>query len=164
MKEKIIIVTGGESSAKSSYLTKLAEKMFIEGNIPGGIISKRIIKEGKTSGYYAVDVTTSERKLLCTIANSNNGTGANQYYYKEDTIKYGNLKIIMSSETRNCTFIDEIRENELNGEGWAYGLNHALKAVVKSVDKHLLLSVNREILDDFIALYNICNYHLEDLD
>ena len=61
-RRKVIVVTGGVGEGKTTLVKELVAVLKEKGIQAGGIITERIMEEGRTIGYDLVDIATGTRK------------------------------------------------------------------------------------------------------
>ncbi len=125
-KRRCVIVYGHIGSGKTLFAGQLATALDKQGVKVGGIVSPRILDEGKTVGYRVQDIETSEEQLLATLHPL--GIPIGKFYLSEKVLGFAQVAIERAASTAQVVILDEVGRLELEGEGHANALRILLQS------------------------------------
>lgn len=153
-KNNVVIVTGEIGSGKTSFMSKLAERLASEGIKAGGIIAPARYNGDEKTGYSVIDLQTSDSMQLSSISESVGMAKVGRYFFSEEALAFGrNALSVERNQGNDLVLIDEVGAWELQGQGWAGSLNE----LIINCDMPLILTVRRSFLELVIENWMLQN-------
>lgn len=124
MTDKIIVITGERRTGKTTRCSQLIEAARAENKRVGGIITPgRYDSDGERTGFYVVDLSSGERRLLASSEeNELHGTRLGMWTFDDDALDWGNARLAHSRNT-DILVIDELGPLEFDHDkGWKSAL------------------------------------------
>ncbi len=148
------ILTGNFNSGKTSFLIKLIEVLKEKKIKINGIYCPKVFENKNFLGFDVVDIQTNKSEpFLRTYTNGTTDKIGNFYIYQQG-LKFGLECLKIANETKNqIVVIDEIGRLENWGKGWASELQNMLNPQ----NKHLILVINEEYLEEVIDKWKFKN-------
>jgi nucleoside-triphosphatase THEP1 len=124
---KVIIISGGVNSGKTTLLNSLVEELRNRNFKIAGLITENFYDGSEKSGFDIIDVSSHEKRILCRKNGINSDIKAGNFFFSEDGIKFGE-SALKNIETDKCDLIilDEIGNLELRGQGWSNSIDNLL--------------------------------------
>ena len=128
MDPKIVIITGGKNSGKSSFIKAFLNELCKANLLVGGIYSPAVIKEGSKIAIDAVNISTSERRQLAVFAPGWDAEmPLREWRFYNTVLQWGDRiieKTIHDGNKFDVLIIDEIGYLELEkNDGWTSVFN-----------------------------------------
>lgn len=158
-KQHIFFITGGKEKGKTSCLKKIVEMIKETGSEVGGIISERILDGQVTSGYYAVDALTGEKRLF--LGTREGGAKIGKFFIDAGGLAFGRSILDKYRNARKVVVvIDEAGMLELNGGGWADNIT----TLADNNDIDLIIAVRDEYAGRVKSHWNIHDAVILDIE
>lgn len=154
---KVVIISGGVESGKTTFLRKLSEELNNSGKSVCGFISPRILDGTRTVGYSIENIASGE--LLPFLQET-------KMEVNEETKSIGKYSINSETECKakqilndamvegaDIIMVDEVGRLELRGGGWHKELKHLLQTNTGT----LVLSVRDTFIDAVIEYFEMEN-------
>lgn len=154
---KVVIISGGVESGKTTFLRKLSEELNNSGKSVCGFISPRILDGTRTVGYSIENIASGE--LLPFLQET-------KMEVNEETKSIGKYSINSETECKakqilndalvegaDIIMVDEVGRLELRGDGWHKELKHLLQTNTGT----LVLSVRDTFIDAVIEYFEMEN-------
>ena len=138
----VIIITGAIGIGKTTVCEKVIKIIRNSGYSCGGILTHKTADES----LIALDIQTGERAILATTDNTFDGPRTPRYSFNPETIKFG-IRAINKAINSDVLIIDELGHLELDGEGFAEGLEFVKTGRVKNS----ILVIRKQLLPAFLA-------------
>jgi nucleoside-triphosphatase THEP1 len=124
---KVFIITGPVGGGKTTYAANLVRVFKEKGIVVQGILSVKIMTDDGKRGYDIVNVLTDERVPFLREDRGCGDQRVGRFTICDSGLEEGR-RILLSAESLSdrLTLIDEIGFLELNGNGWADGLERLL--------------------------------------
>jgi len=154
LNRKIFIATGKIDAGKTSFIVKLIDSLKAKEIKASGIYCQKIFKNEKRIGYDIVDIKTSRRNAFLRTQANGASEKIGKFYIFSDGLNFGLEQLKLANQTENeIVIIDEIGKLELAGKGWSSELNK----LVSDKNKHLLLAVREDFVEEIIAKWKLNN-------
>jgi nucleoside-triphosphatase THEP1 len=154
---RIFIFTGAVGEGKTTHLAKLVETLRSRNLSVAGVLSPRIVENGKTTGYDLLDLVTGIKEPLLRRSEDQGAGKIGSYAIIPQGFKagYGALK---EAQNHNYQYIvvDEVGKLELEGQGWA----PSLEELIRNYPGKIILTVRDGYQDQVIAKWNFKHYKI----
>jgi nucleoside-triphosphatase THEP1 len=147
---KVIVITGEIGVGKTTCIQNLVQKLKAENISVGGIFSERIMKEGKTTGYKVVNVSSEEEYPFLSVENNSSQNKIGKYSIDREGLALA-TEALKNVDSSCVTVVDEIGKLEMAGGGWANELHHLFNKSTTTI----VLSVRKELVNDVIQKWNL---------
>jgi len=148
-----IFVSGAVGSGKTRLSQKVVSRLKEEERTPGGILSPRLMKSGRTVGYDVIDLSTGSRRSF--VRTEPPGKRVGKYFLKRGALEFANRAISEAVNRLSPVFIDEIGRLELENGGLAPSVRELL-----SSDTQGVLLVRDKFLSEVRDFFDIQEYSL----
>ncbi|MEZ5106492.1 MAG: nucleoside-triphosphatase [Draconibacterium sp.] len=139
---KSIFITGKIGSGKTTLIKGIISDFQKEAISIAGFYSDRILKDGQTIGYDAVNISTGERMKLLRTESETTGEKIGKYFFYPEAFR--KAAKLTKPESSQLFIIDEVGRLELREKGWFEILQY-----VKTNSKLIiLLIVREEVIED----------------
>jgi nucleoside-triphosphatase THEP1 len=150
---QVYIISGKISSGKTTFAKKLALELKSH-NVPvGGIISEKVVSDSQVSGYDLIDIETNKSEILLRRSDEAVEDRIGRFGIFAGGIDRGNAiltRVMLSDNT--IVIIDEVGVLELGDKGWSGSLTE----ILKTSNKHLLIIVRENLIEEVMRKWNIC--------
>ncbi len=147
---KVFIITGARGEGKTTFAGKLAEHLMAEDIEVRGILTERITKNGKTSGYDILDIKSKEKEKFLRITNDKKLDKIGRYSIFDEGMEKGK-EALLPGRFKGVMVMDEIGRLELENKGWAGCLSTLLDVAMA----RLVITVRESFADDVIKKWNL---------
>lgn len=137
----VFIVTGPLGSGKSTFLKQLTDALRKKGLTPQGMLSERISDASGTTGYDLINIETGETFKFLRKSEKDGPDRIGRFEIVPGSIEKGTM--ILKNTGREIIIIDEIGALEVEGRGWAPGIEGLIARPVS----HLIISVRESQLE-----------------
>ena len=121
---RVIIISGGQGTGKSSAVSRLADDLRRAGLSVGGIHAPGLWDAGQREGFDIVDLRAGDRRLLCRRGGAEDWPAVGPFRFSPEGLRIGRQAL---SDARrhgvDVLFVDEVGYLELQGRGWAEELD-----------------------------------------
>jgi len=159
-----LFLAGPIGSGKTKNASLLAKILSEKGFSMAGIVSPRILKDGKTLGYVVRDICAGRTLPLCAISpHELLGTAEfsslfepsplegevfqfRRFFFSQRALEFGNSVLMEAAGKAEVIVVDEVGPLELSGHGFAPGLRACRESkafLILTVRPHLLFAVKR---------------------
>ncbi len=158
--QKIVLITGGVTSGKTSFLAFL-EGLFSSQWQTDGFLARapeRIHNSAQfASEYVLYRIGTQETYPWATPQKNSNG-----YFFNQDTQNFLDNRFAhkLVANCPDMVFLDELGKLELRGAG----LKKVLQSAINSEIKVLVCTVKKRVFNDIVEQYGLQNSICIDLD
>lgn len=113
----IVLLTGKSDIGKTRYCQELVKVAKKSDRNCAGILSLKLVDEGETIGYEAMDIRTGEKRILADRS-SKSKIVLGDWFFNPQTLAWGN-GILAATQSCDLFVIDELGPLELErDEGW----------------------------------------------
>jgi nucleoside-triphosphatase THEP1 len=142
---RVLIITGEQGEGKSKLVEALAQSQREAGLSLGGIHAPGFWAEGRRSGFDVTDLSTGETRPLCRTQGPSSWQSQGPFRFSPDGLAFG-LQALAEALRRDADviFVDEVGPLELQGRGWAPGLD----ALVRQRRRPMVWVVRRGLVDE----------------
>jgi nucleoside-triphosphatase THEP1 len=125
----IFILSGKINEGKTTLVKEIISELQSGGIRVRGIFSPGNKNDSDRNSYFAEDISSHTRKLLCSEVKLPEAFRQGRYYFSEAGILFGN-KILIDSldQPVDIIVIDELGPLEINDKGWTPAINKLLKS------------------------------------
>ncbi len=156
----IFVVTGDVQQGKTTYLTKLVERLREHGIRVGGFTALGVHAEDKRVGFELCDVQTGMRTPLCTITPLEGALRIGNYYFHPEGVAKGReLLSEPQLKGKQLIVIDELGPLELGNRGWS----DAVEALVRAGASPQLWVVRKPLVEKMIKKWNVGKVYIIDI-
>jgi len=149
----IIILSGDKNSGKTENARLIYEYLINKGISVSGIISTAEMDKNVKKSYYAVDLQSSEERLIASMDLMNGGQKLCNFYFFEDGFKFAD-RILKKNLSSRVKIIDEISQFEINKKGFY----KTVKFLIENYNGHLILVVRNSNIESVINLFDLKDY------
>jgi len=154
-----LLFAGPIGSGKTKTASLLAKILSEKGFPVAGIVSPRILKDGKTLGYVVRDICTGRTRPLCAISPrellgiaefsslfepsplEGEVFQFRRFFFSQRALEFGNSVLMEAAGKAEVIVVDEVGPLELSGHGFAPGLR-----VCRESKAFLILTVRPRLL------------------
>lgn len=156
---KVIIITGGVGSGKTTFLNNLSTLLRRSWSVDGFISLPRSRPLGKKQSASSYDLKfIRESNLLPWARKKTVGDG---YHFDDETLRVVLGKFSVDAMSKlDIVLFDDLGFLEVHGEGFSPLVVSALR----SNEKAMIVSVKKEAVESFVDKFNISQFKLVDLD
>lgn len=143
-KKRGLIVTGPIGSGKTQTILALAENLKRKGIAVAGVVSPRLVQDGKTVGYLVQDLQSGRGASLCSLDPP--GFRFRHFFFSPEALAFANAVLTQAARQAEVIVLDELGPLELSGGGFAPGLRLSLSStafLLLGVRPHLVEEVRR---------------------
>lgn len=126
-----IVVTGSVGAGKTVETRKVASQLKQEGYRPGGLVSPRVMRSGRTVGYDVIDLDRGKRKTF--VRTQPPGEGVGRFFLKSEGLEFARETINQAIGRCNPVFVDEVGRLELDNRGLASSVFNLLDSDTQGV-------------------------------
>lgn len=146
----IVLLSGDRGVGKSTVCQKFVEWVRRRGKTVGGVVAPARHDElGRKTGIDLMDVSTGETRGLASTEDDLEGPKVGPYSMDARVLQWGLAAILEAIQSqKDVVLMDEIGPLELVEGG---GLAAALPALRASPDKHYLVVVRPELIDELAS-------------
>jgi nucleoside-triphosphatase THEP1 len=138
----LFLWTGPKHGGKTTAAAKLAHAAGQRGFRVAGLLAPSIYREGRLTGFDAVDLQSGTRVPLAVRQGSRGDVGS--FHFLEEGLRLGRGALdVVATEGADLVVVDEFGPLELASNGW----RAAVDALVKADRAPLLIVVRRELAD-----------------
>ncbi len=119
----------------------MAGELRRQGLGVAGVASPRVLRDGKTVGYWVRDLATGEERALCALAPP--GIPFRRFFFSPEGLAFANAALGRAAREADVVVVDEVGPLELSGGGFAPGLRAALGS-----GRFLVLTVRPSLVDE----------------
>lgn len=116
-----VIVTGDIGIGKTTLCERVQHMARVKGWSCGGLITRKIEREGEILGIRAVDLSDHKDALLASVKKDFGGPTTGRYHFDPKGIRFGN-RAIQKGISSDLLIVDEVGALEADGEGFTKGL------------------------------------------
>jgi nucleoside-triphosphatase THEP1 len=156
----IVIITGEKHAGKTTYATSLVEK-FQEKHWPiSGILAPSEMQAGRRTTIWVKSIKSGAAKLFAsrTAAIPDKIYEYGEFNFSQAGYNFAHQELLDYSP-RGIVFLDEFGVLEFAGLGYAQELQELLKTNIAA----LFVVVRKELVEKFIAAYQLDNYRVIDI-
>jgi nucleoside-triphosphatase THEP1 len=114
---KLILWVGEKHSGKTTAAASLARAAREEGFNVAGLLAPSLYRNGRLTGFDALDLRNEKRTALARRQTNPDKTGP--FALATDGLKFGNAALSAEATTSaDLIIVDEFGPLELNGQGW----------------------------------------------
>lgn len=152
---KVIVIKGDVSEGKTSFIIELIKKLKVNGYNAGGVITKKNIENGITTGYDLISLRNGERKEFLRPGREEGSEGIGRYTINQESLNWAR-NIISNDKNKDekILIIDEVGKLETNGGGWRSNID----TILTDKDQILIMTVRRDYLNEIIKCFEIEDY------
>ncbi|PIE48765.1 MAG: hypothetical protein CSA39_06055 [Flavobacteriales bacterium] len=147
----VIIISGGLSRGKTSFLRQLVKILKNHGVKIGGFYAKRILQGDSTTGYNLINIDNQKVINFLNIHPNNGVEKIGKFYINPDVLTQG-CEWILSAKKHDFVAIDEIGKLELKGRGWANVFTELL-----AEDISVILCVRDTFVKEVVKKFHLAN-------
>lgn len=156
----IVIVIGNVQEGKSTFLTRTAQYLKEQNVRTGGFIAPALVGTGGVAGYELWLLQEDKTLPLSGIIGNKDDLMVGRYYFNRSTLAAGRKELENEVESDSeIVFVDEVGPWELQGQGWAKGINRLLL----ETDKPMVWAVRRDIVEKVTENWALQNSVLIDV-
>lgn len=140
--KRALLLSGPIGSGKTSAVLSLSAELLGMGVALDGVASPRILKNGKTVGYWVRRLPSGEERLLCALEPP--GLPLGRFFFRPEALEFANTVLVRAAKEAEVVAIDEVGPLELAGGGFFPGLQACLSSnafLILTVRPHLVPSV-----------------------
>lgn len=156
---KIIIITGGKDSGKTTLLRQVVKHFQSKNKTIGGFYSQKKIEDELLVGYDIIDIQTQKNEPFLRLKKEDSQLIIGRFEIIEKGLITGK-RILNNAENYEYVFIDEVGKLELKGNGWSSSLDK----ILNSQTKLLILTVNKRYAQQVIERLGVVPQLVADLD
>lgn len=141
----IYLVSGEIGEGKTTFLKIIAGYLTGKNIKVGGILSERVMKDGKTTGYDILNLNDGKRESFLRMNGDPGSETAGRFKINQQGLFLGR-EALRSCYTDNfkIVIIDEVGFLELNGKGWA----EELPGLLSRNDRQILIAVRDRFIGE----------------
>lgn len=153
--KKVLIISGAMGEGKTTFAGKLAENLMSKDIEVRGILTERIIENGKTTGYDILDISSKEKEKFLRITSDKKLEKIGRYSIFVQGLHKGK-EALSPGQFRGVMVIDEIGRLELENKGWA----GCLSTLLDMASARLVITVRDSFVDEVIKKWNLENRYV----
>ena len=159
---RFFFLTGDIAEGKSTKLKEIATTLQEKGMEVYGFYAERILNNGITEGYQAVNIRTSVKYAYMHLGTFDHTENVGRFHLVEKPFKEA-LDSIQPEHVPSdaLVVIDEIGNLELKDRGWSFGI----KRLMENNHPYFLMVCRKNIVHSFVHKWFIKNfkvYHLNE--
>lgn len=148
-----VIISGGIGAGKTRTSEQLAAALKGRGFSVGGILSPRIVQDGKTVGYMVCDLASGMQRPFASLEPP--GLAVGKFFIAEEGLVVARSAIERAAATAQVVFVDEVGRLELAGGGLASEIRVLLRSKALPV-----LLVRSSFLDAVVRTFSIACFEV----
>lgn len=142
---KVFILTGEINSGKSRLAEDIFKALRSEGLTVGGIIQRKVMRNGERYGYDLLNIRTQESTPLCRTEAPDEGIVAGPFKFYPGGIRFG-IESLSPAAIKDCdvVIVDEVGPLEIKGEGWY----EPVTGMLKNYSGNLLIVIRKHLVEE----------------
>lgn len=153
-KSNVVIITGEIGSGKTTLISAISERLQQSGIHLGGIVASANYQAEEKIGYNIIDLSSGVKMQLSHIHDTEGMARVGRYFFIPEAIEFGQKAIsVEQNKNTQVVLIDEIGAWELQGQGWAAGLND----LIINSEIPLIITVRKSFLELVIDTWMLQN-------
>ncbi len=160
-KPPVVIITGAIGEGKTSFAASVVSLLKGKGMPVSGLLSIGIQSKGKRTGFELKSLSDNDSILLCSTNKNQSWLNFGRYSFNPEALQKGREIIVNASfqDEKIVLMIDEVGPLEINGHGWAEGIEKSLSA------QNILHCwvVRRSLVQQIARKWNVGNIYIADI-
>jgi nucleoside-triphosphatase THEP1 len=143
-----VILAGDTGSGKTTFATRLVERLRARGLRVAGILAPGLLEAGRRTGFDILDVATGERRPLAREHQVLPAPHArwSRFAFDAAGLALGRAALSPGAQRADVVVVDEVGPFELSGGGWADALD-----TLNGFGGATILVVRRSIVEEVAA-------------